>query len=242
MGPVWRLWGVMFGRTVFIYFFALLFVRIMGKRELASLSIFDFIIAVALGDIIGGPMVDARIPLDHVLLAVVTIVLLEIGTSWVTLKNERVRALIDGRPTIIVENGRIIRRNMAAIRYNLSDLLGKLREKGIAVISDVDYAIVEASGELSVVLKPEAQVPARRDLGIKVPAGGIPTVVIKDGRVMGHNLEHTGRTVSWLLEQLKAQGISGQEAVVLATLDSGGTLFIDQNEPAAPVLHGHQIE
>ena len=174
--------------------------------------------------------------------ALATVVLLEMVTSQITLKSERMRGLIDGRPTIIVEKGRILSRNMAGIRYNLSDLLGKLREKGVVTLSDVDYAIVETSGELSVILNPAAQPPTRRDLGMPPAPAGIPRVVIKDGRVMERNLARAGRTRDWLLEQLQQQGLSHPGEVMLAAIESDGSLFAARIDSAAPELQGDQIE
>lgn len=221
---------VLFFRVMAIYFFALVFIRVMGKRELSRLSIFDFIIAIALGDIIGGPMVDDTIPLGRVFLAIITIVLLEIATSYATMKCEKLRVLVDGRPTIVIENGRIRERDMAAIRYNLGDLLGKLREKGIIDIAEVDYAIVETSGELSIIRKPGAEPLTRSDVGIDLPRRGLPVVVIKDGQVMDRNLRAAGYTYDWLAAELRRLGIGRPAEVILATVLRDGKLYIDKRE------------
>ncbi|MGI5839249.1 MAG: YetF domain-containing protein [bacterium] len=235
-------WSLVIVRVAVIYFFALILVRIMGKRELARLSTFDFIIAIALGDIIGGPMVDETIPLDRVFPAIITVVLLEIATSYVTMKCERLRVLIDGRPTIVIEKGRIREGAMAAIRYNLGDLLGKLREKGIADVADVDYAIVETSGELSIIRKPGAEPLTRSDAGIGASGQGLPFVVIKDGQVMERDLRAVGYSYDWLVAELRRHGIGRPSDVVLATVQRDGNLYVDRREHEPPGKDDIRIE
>lgn len=225
-------WGFLFFRVTAIYFFALVLVRIMGKRELAGLSIFDFIIAIALGDIIGGPMVDATIPLSRVFLAIITVVFLEVATSYATMKWEKLRVLVDGRPTIVIENGRIREHDMAGIRYNLGDLLGKLREKGVTDITEVEYAIVETSGELSIIRKPGAEPLTRSDAGIEPARRGLPIVVIKDGQVMDRDLRAAGYTYEWLAAELRRLGIDRPAEVILATVLHDGKLYVDKRETA----------
>lgn len=225
-----QLFGLMVVRIVIIYLFLLLFVRIGGKRELGQLNIFDLIIAFALGDIIGDPIIDETIPLDRPIFAISILVSLEIITSQLAMKNEKAREIISGTPTIIVENGKILEKNMRKQRYTTSDLLQQLRQKNIPHIQDVEFAVLEISGQLSVIPKSQKRPICPKDLHINTQYEGVPSVVVNDGTIKAKSLYRLGLTEGWLHQELKKQGIYDLDDVLIATLDTKGHLYVDEKK------------
>lgn len=223
-----ELFVVMFIRIVVIYLFLLLFVRIGGKRELGQLNIFDLIIAFALGDIIGDPIIDETIPLNRPIFAISILVSLEIITSQLTLKNDKAREIISGTPTIVVENGKLLEKNMRKQRYTTSDLLQQLRQKNIPHLQDVEFAILETSGQLSVIPKSQKRPLCPQDLQLETRYEGVPSVVANDGIIKAKSLYRLGLTEGWLHQELKKQGIYHLDDVLLATLDTKGNLYVDE--------------
>jgi len=218
-------------RIVTIYAFALILIRVMGKRELDRLTAFDFVIAVALGEIIGAPMIDTGIPLWHALVAIVVLGALEIGVSYTLMKSPRLKSWVHGTPTVVIENSHIVERNLLALRYNLSDLLAQLREKGYTNVADVEFALLENSGRLTVFPKSQMRPLQPRDLGIHTDYEGPSIVVVMDGNVQENSLKRVGLDRRWLEKELAKAGISDIKHVLLATLDSQGELFIDRKDP-----------
>ncbi len=225
-----HLFTIMAIRIAAIYVFLLFFVRLGGKRELGQLNIFDLIIAFALGDIIGDPIIDETIPLSRPVFAISILILLEIITSQVALKNEKIRNLINGTPTVVIENGKIIRDSMKKMRYTTADLLQQLRQKNIVRLSDVEFAILETSGQLSVIPKSQKRPISPADLNINTKYEGVPIVLINDGQIKAQSLKKLNLTENWLHQELKKLGIIEVEDVLIATLDTQGRLHVDKKE------------
>ncbi len=222
-----ELFAIMLIRIIVIYIFLLIFVRIGGKRELGQLNIFDLIIAFALGDIIGDPIIDETVPLNRPIIAISILVTLEIITSQVAMKSNRLREFINGTPSIVVENGKIIEENLQRQRYTTADLLQQLRQKNVARLQDVEFAILETSGDLSVILKSQKRPITPGDLNLETTYEGVPSVVVNDGTIKAKSLYRLGLTESWLHQELKKKGIYDLDDVLLATLDTDGTFYVD---------------
>lgn len=237
-----ELFAIMLIRIVVIYIFLLIFVRIGGKRELGQLNIFDLIIAFALGDIIGDPIIDESVPLNRPIIAISILVSLEIITSQVAMKSNRLREFINGTPSIVVENGKIIKENIQRQRYTTADLLQQLRQKNVARLQDVEFAILETSGDLSVILKSQKRPLTPCDLNLETTYEGVPSVVVNDGTIKAKSLYRLGLTESWLCQELKKKGVYDVDDVLLATLDTDGTLYVDRKgENMVHQIDGDQI-
>lgn len=220
-------------RTVVIYLAVLIVVRLMGKREIGQLSSFDFVVAIILAELAAIPMESHAIPIWHGIVPLVTLGLLEVGFSYLTLINRPLRKILYGTPQIIIENGRLLKHEMRSSRYNLDDLLSQLREKGYPDIEDVEYAILEPSGRLSVIPCSQRRPVTPADLGISTEYEGLPNVLVMDGDILEENLQSANLSEEWLKEKLAERGIHPKR-VLLATLSSRGRLTVDcQNDSKA---------
>ncbi len=212
-------------RTVLIYFVVLVVIRLMGKREIGQLSPFDFVVAVIMAEIAAIPMEVSDIPLWHSIVPLLVLGLLEVLLSYATLFSTTLRRLICGEPQVIVKNGKLLRAEMRKARYNLDEFLAQVREKGIVNPDDIEFAVLETSGKLSVVLKSQRRPLTPADLGIPTNYEGLPVILIKDGTVLKNNLQQAGLDEAWLAGALGERGLK-PEKVLLCTLSSDGNLFL----------------
>jgi len=219
-------------RTVVIYVAVLAAIRIMGKREVGELSAFDFVVAIMIAELAAMSIEDLKLPLHEGLVPIFTLVFLEILLSYISLKSHMIRKLIDGTPSIVVANGKILEKELRKQRYNLSDLLGQLREKGVANIADVQYAVLETSGELSVMLKSNKRPVTLSDLGLPAPYEGLPTPLIFDGHIHYNNLRNLNLDEEWLTKEVKKAGLESTKDVLYASLDTDGNLYLSEKEKA----------
>lgn len=220
--------GVSVVRTLIFYAILLLLLRIMGKREIGSLSPFDLVVTIMIAELAALPMENPDITLLNALVPILTLTLAEIAVSYVTLKSETVRILLTGIPSIIIRGGEIIESEMRRVRYNLSDLMLQLRLKGVSDIADVEVAILETNGELSVILKSQRRPLVPADLGIETEYEGLPLILIVDGVANEFNLRQAGLDNQWLRDRLQERGIGSVEEVLLASLDTVGKLFVQR--------------
>lgn len=224
--------GTAIGRTLTFYAVLLLLLRIMGKREIAALSPFDLVVTIMIAELAALPMENPDITLLDALVPILTLTLAEIVVSYVTLKSETVRLLFTGTPSIIIRGGEIIESEMRRVRYNLSDLMLQLRLKGVSNIADVEVAILETNGELSVIPKSQRRPLVPADLDVKTDYEGLPLVLVVDGVVNKSNLRQASLDDQWLTARLQERGIESVEEVLLASLDTVGRLFVQRkNRP-----------
>ncbi len=216
-------------RTIMVYFVVLLVVRLMGKREIGQLSPFDFVVAIIVAEIAAIPMQSPSVPLWHSMVPLAVLALLEIGLSFAALHSRKLRAFLDGRPQVVIEGGRILKEEMRRARYNLDDLLGQLREKGYPRPEDVEVAVLETSGRLSVVPKSCKRPLTPEDLGLSAACEGLPEVLVMDGEVLRECLERHGRDTAWLEKKLGEIGLH-PDKVFLATLERDGRILINGEE------------
>lgn len=193
-------------RTIIIYFFILVIVRAMGKRGIGQLSPFDLVVAIMIAELAVMPIESSEMPLMHAFIPLLLLVFLEIALSFIALKSHVVRRFLDGRPQVIIENGRILRKEMMKSRYNIDDLMTQLREKGYPNVEDVEFAVLETSGRLSVVPKAQKRPLTPLDLGIQAGRDGLPVVLVMDGVIIHEGLDMCGMDEERLKKVLKAKG------------------------------------
>ncbi|MCR3922597.1 MAG: DUF421 domain-containing protein [Firmicutes bacterium] len=222
----------LFSRTTFIYLAVLVAIRIMGKREVGQLSAFDLVVAIMIAELAAMSMERIDMPLHEALIPIFTLVLLEILLSFISLKSHTIRGFVDGAPSIVMANGQILEQELRKLRYNVSDLVGQLREKDVANIADVQYAVLETSGELSVVLKGNKRPVTPEDLGLPTKYEGMPTPLVFDGHIHFKNLRNLHLDETWLLAEVRKKGISHIEDVLYASLDTDSNLYVSAKERA----------
>ncbi len=219
--------GTLFIRTLFTYAFVFLALRIMGKREIGKLSLFDLVVSIMIAEISAMALQDLRIPIWHGAFIIGLLVLMQIGVSFLSLQSRRVYELVEGKPAVLVANGEINDSEMKRTRYSMNDLLVQLREKDFANVADVEFAILETSGKLSVFPKANKRPVTAEDLGITVKSTVMPTSLIVSGEVQYDKLASVDKSPQWLREQLTALGYDAPQDVFYAAWD-GQTLYVDR--------------
>lgn len=217
---------IVFVRSLLLYAVLAITIRIMGKRQIGQLQPFEFVIAVLIAELAGIPMSDTDIPLANGLVAILTLMISQVTLAYITLKSNRARGIICGTPSILIEKGKIMEKEMRRLRYNINDLIEQLRLKGYPNIADVDFAILETDGQLSVIPKPAKRPVVAEDLNITSRYEGLPLSVVLDGHILKNDLKKLGLTEEWLIEQLKRAGFQDTSQVLFACIDDSGQLFI----------------
>ena len=205
----------------------MIFTRILGKQQVSQLTYFDYISGITIGSIAGILSVDLKSEAWLVWLGIVTWVMLSILMKTIALKSRYVSKYIDGEPTIVIMNGQIMEGNLQEMRFRATDLLEMLRVKGVFNLSEVEFAILETSGKLSVLKKSQHQNLTPQDMNLDTDYEGINVEVIYDGQIITENLKQFKLSSEWLENQLNKAGISSIAEVFLATLDTKGVLYID---------------
>ncbi len=214
-------------RALVLYIFVLVSMRIMGKREVRQLQPFEFVIALMMADLAATPMSDTAMPMLQGFLPLASLLIVHLMLSLVALKWQRGRELISGRSIIVVERGRVNEHEMKKLRYTLGDLMEQLHEDGYFSISDVEWAILETSGRLSILPRADKRTVQVGDLDIAVKREDMPWMLVMDGVVQWTNLDKCGRDINWLHDKLAEQGIFRPGDAFYAAVDEYGT-FIAQ--------------
>ncbi|MGE5328814.1 MAG: DUF421 domain-containing protein [Deltaproteobacteria bacterium] len=200
--------------------------RFMGKKQIAQLSFFDYVVGISIGSIAAGFSIDPRISYQNGIISLIIWSLLSIIVAYLSLKNLKARKLLEGVSTILIENGKIIEENLRKERFNIDDLTEELRMKGAFNIADVEFAILETSGRISVKLKSQKQPLTPSDMGIQTNYQGLSINLIVDGEIIEKNLIFVNLDKKWLKSELDKKGINSVKEVLLASLDTEGNLYI----------------
>ena len=223
---------IAFVRTIILYLLIIAGVRLMGKRQVGELEPSELVLALIIADLAAVPMQDFGIPLISGVIPILTLLSVTMLISMLTMKSVRFRALLCGRPSIIVENGKLHQREMAKNRFTIDELMEELRMKGITDISTIKYAILETNGQLSVLPYADQKPPTAKDMSLAPEESGLPIVIINDGRILEHNLKTRGYDLNWLEKQLQVQGVKKAEEVYLLTADEMGRVYFSRKEDA----------
>ena len=211
-------------RTIILYILVLITIRVLGKRQVGELQPADLVLTILLSEILVIPMQDPEIPLVHTFIPVLLLIGFEIVISVISLKSLRFRTLLQGNSLIVIRNGVVDQKQLQRLRFTVDDLLEALRKKDIFDISEVQYAIVETDGTLSVLLKPESRAPQNSDLQTTPVDNGMPCLVISDGQVIHTHFKLCDMTDQKLENILKKNKIRA-EHILLMTADRGGNYY-----------------
>ncbi len=220
----------LFWKSLLFYVFLVVVMRIMGKREIASLSPLDLVVTIMIADAAIIAIEEDRYPVWVGLIPVTTIAAAEVGLSYLMLKNMRIRAWVAGKPSVVISHGKINENEMRSLRYNLDELLSQLRQCNIHNVADVEFAILEPTGKLSVIPKAGKRPVQPADMGLAPPQEGLPVNLVVDGVVDDEMMREIGKDRRWLDQQLANLGFRGPEDILLASLDSQGGLFVQPKE------------
>ncbi|NOU89124.1 DUF421 domain-containing protein [Paenibacillus sp. LMG 31460] len=193
-------------RTVLAILLLLFIAKILGKQTISNMTFHDFVTGITLGAIAANLAFNEKLSLSHMILSLIVIAITSYLLSVIALKSRKMRNWISGSPTVLIESGKILEDNMRKVRYTLDSLDQALREKGIFNIEEVDYAVLEDNGEVSVLKKDEYQYVTKKDLKLHSNAQVFPIELIMDGKMMEKNLENNGLTKEWLEQEVKRKG------------------------------------
>ncbi len=199
-----------------------------GRRKIAELPIYDFLSVIVIGSVIGADISEPDIPHLHILFSVLLIVALQYLVSRLLINNKKIARKITFGPTVIIQNGQFIKSNMERLKYPIENVLMALREKDIFDLNEVEFAIVESSGSISVLKKSQFLPLTPSDMNINIPVKGLSIPLITDGKVYDKNLKKLKLDRSWLASQLEQTGIHDFSEVFYADISSDGKLYVSK--------------
>lgn len=217
-------------RSITAFGLLLIGTRILGKQTISQMTTFDFVATISLGAIAANLSFNTALKAHHIIIAFVMYVTAIFTIAFISLKSRKYRRFFAGDPTIVIENGQILEKNMNKMRYTLDYLNQQLREKDIFNIDEVLFAIIETNGTLTVLRKPQYRNVTRQDLLIPVtPENKLPIELIMDGEVIKENLEQNHLTESWLQMELNKRNLD-QKDVLYAVLSANGNMYVNTYE------------
>ncbi|WP_207708766.1 DUF421 domain-containing protein [Heliobacterium mobile] len=228
-------------RTIFAYFFVLLLTRLLGRKALSHMTISDFISAIILGEMTALLAIEGQRSVSA-LVALVVFGSLAIIADFTHIKSFTARKLFDSEPIVLIENGKIIEQNLSKTRVTLNEMNSILRQKNVFNVGDVEFALLENDGEISVQLKSQKQPLTPLDLQIPTKYQGLTKDIIIDGEVMWENLEQANLDKGWLNRELNRFGINNPSEVFYAGLDTSGNLYISEKRKRVELEGEYGIE
>ncbi len=220
----------LFFRTLITYILLIGAIRIMGKRQIGELELSEFVITMLLSELAAMPIADNTIPLTYSLVPIIVLLSLEVIISFIAVKSRRVKKLVGGTPSIIINKGIICKSEMEKVRINLDELLCQLRIKNISDISDVEYAILEENGQISFIPKIHARAVSLGDLHISSLEKGITHTLVVDGEISDFNLKLINKSRGWLLREIKKRKCKLKDVFLFTVDDAGNINFIKNGD------------
>ena len=211
-------------RTLILYVAVLVVMRVMGKREIGQLQPMELVVALMIADLAAIPMQNTGIPLLSGLIPIIVLMAAQITLSLVSMKSPKIRDIVDGRPSVVLKNGWIMESELRRLRYSINDLLEQLRAKNFPNPADVEFAILETNGQLSVIPKSQKRPVQPSDLHIDTDYEGMPLTLVSDGVLNRKNLRQVNLDEKWLRDALRNQGVDDLKNIFFANLDTSGKL------------------
>lgn len=217
-------------RTVILYFTVVFIFRLMGKRQIGELQPSELVLAIMVSDLATVPMQSTGIPLTSGIIPILILMIGEIVLSFIAQKSNGFRRILTGSPSLVISKGKIVVSELKRLRFNIDDLFEELRSNGYPNILDVEYAILETNGQISVIPKSYARSATPADLNIQTQPATLSRNIIKDGTVDWTNLKEIGRDENWLNQQLKANHVKHPSEVFLMNADCDDKIFFQKKE------------
>ncbi|MBR2787102.1 MAG: DUF421 domain-containing protein [Clostridia bacterium] len=215
---------VLFIRSILIYIIVLIVMRVMGKREIGQLQPFELVVAIMIADLAATPISNSGIPIINGIIPILGLLIMDLLISVGNMKSFKLRELICGKPSILIYRGKINEKVLRKERFTINELQERLRDSNVMNLGDVEYAILETSGQINVVQKPSKRCSIPEDFGIEPEYEGISYDLVIDGTVMYDNLKILGKDYKWLRKQVEKFGYIPEEALVV-TIDGKGQFF-----------------
>ena len=218
-----------FFRSIIIYIIVLIVMRLMGKREIGLMQPFELAISIMIADLASIPMTDIGIPISNGIIPIMGLLVMHLVISVLNMKSGTLRGLICGKPTILIYRGKIDEEKLRAERLTLNELEEKLRSNNVMNLGDVEYAILETSGDISVIQKPNKRTTTPEDFNIMPEYEGISYDLVIDGKVMQDNLNKLDKSYEWLKTQTEKFQMKPEEALIV-TVNGKGDIFCQKKQ------------
>ena len=213
-----------FFRAILLYTIVLIVMRLMGKREIGQLQPFELAIAIMIADLAATPMTESGIPITNGIMPILGLLVMHLIISMVNIKSRKAREIICGKPSLLIFRGKIDQKVLKRERFTINELEERLRDNNIFNIGDVEYAILETSGQVTVIPKPNKRPTTPEDFNIEPKYEGIPYDLVVDGKVEYENLKKIGKNYTWLQKQTEKFGIKPEEALIV-TIDGDNNFY-----------------
>ena len=220
---------IIFFRSIILYIVVLVVMRMMGKREIGQLQPFELAIAIMIADLASIPMTDIGIPISNGIIPICGLLVMHLLISSINIKSRKMRELICGKPTILIYQGRIDEQKLKKERFTINELQEKLRSSNVMDLGDVEYAILETSGDITVIQKPNKRNLIPEDLGLMPDYEGISYNLVVDGKVISENLRMIDKDYEWLKKQVQKFNIKPEEALIVS-INGRGNIFCQKKE------------
>lgn len=215
---------IVFFRSIALYIIVLIVMRLMGKREIGQLQPFELAIAIMIADLAAVPMSETGIPISNGIIPILGLLVMHLIISFLNLKSMKIREILCGKPAILIYRGKIDEKVLKKERFTLNELQERLRSSNVVNLGDVEYAILETSGQVTVIQKPDKRTTTPKDFNITPEYEGIPYDLVVDGKVMYKNLKTIGKDYNWLKKQVNKFNMEPEEALIV-TFDGGSQMF-----------------
>lgn len=217
-------------RTLILYVAVICAMRLMGKRQIGELEPSELVITILISELAAIPMQDLGVPLTAGLIPIGVLVSIEIIISFLCLKSRRLRRVVNGRAAVLIYNGKVDEGKLHDLRITTDEIIEALRQNNIQSVADVKYGVLEPNGQLSYVLKPDAQPVTAGLMGLQPPESGVPFLVVTDGKPVLGNLRRLNLTLDDLEKRIKKAHVGSMKDIFLMTLDDCGNQFIQRKE------------
>lgn len=214
-------------RSIAAFLVLFIMARMMGKKQISQLTFFDYCVGITIGSIAATMSVDQNVKALNGIMSLFVWGLFPILLAYLGMKSNTFSNLTDGKATILIENGKVLEKNMRKNLMNSNELMLLLREKSVFKLADVEMAVLETNGELSIMLKADKQPVNANQSGLQVKQEHGPSLLIMDGKIMNKSMEKLGYTEEWLQNEIQKQGAAEISEVFLGQIDSNGQLYID---------------
>ncbi|GAA0593605.1 DUF421 domain-containing protein [Virgibacillus siamensis] len=214
-------------RSILAFLLLMVMARIMGKKQVSQLTFFDYCVGITIGSIASAMAIDQNIKITNGLVGLIIMGLFPVLLAYGSMKSLKFRRLTDGKASVLIEDGKVLEKNMKKSKMNIDELMLFLREKNVFKLSDVEMAVIETNGQLSVLKKSDQQPLTAKQLGITVNMEQGPAIVIMDGKLMNKSLQSLGYSSEWLKGEIQKQGATDYEDVFLGQIDSSGNVYVD---------------
>ena len=215
---------ITFFRAIVLYILVLVVMRLMGKREKGQMQPFELAISIMIADLATLPMTETGVPISNGIIPILGLLVMHLTISMLNLKSTKAREIICGKPAILIFRGKVDEKVLKKERFTINELEERLRTNNIFNIGDVEYAVLETSGQVTVIPKPNKRATTPEDFNIEPKYEGIPYDLVVDGKVMYKNLEKLGKNYVWLQKQTEKFGIRPEQALIV-TIDGDNQFF-----------------